>query len=68
MAVFFQSVLMGEIGVSGVMSRRVFVGSVDDDLASAEEVMSDKRVRRLPVLNKKIRVFGLISFSDMVTC
>jgi hypothetical protein len=39
MAVFFQGVPMGEIRVSGVMSRQVFVCSADDDL---EKIMSDK--------------------------
>jgi len=65
MAVFFQGVPMSEIRVSGVMSGQVFVCSADDNLASAEKTMSDKKVRRLPVINNEGRMVGLISFSDI---
>ena len=52
MAVFFQGVPMSEIRISRVMSRQLFVCPSDDDLSSAETIMSDKKVRRLPVLNE----------------
>ena len=65
MAVFFQGMPMSEIRVSRVMSRQLFVCSSDDDLSSAETIMSDKKVRRLPVLNEEGRLVGLISFSDI---
>ena len=64
-AVFFRGVPISEIRVSEVMSRQLFTCSSDDDLASAEKIMSDKKVRRLPVLNKEGRMVGLISFSDI---
>ena len=65
MAVFFHCVPMSEIRVSEAMSRQLFVCSADDELASAETIMNDKKVRRLPVLNTEGRMVGLISFSDI---
>jgi len=65
MAVFFQGVPMSAIRVAEVMSRQLVICSSDDDLSSAETIMSDKKVRRLPVLNNEGRMVGLISFSDI---
>jgi CBS-domain-containing membrane protein len=64
MAAFFQGVPIGEIKVSAVMSRQLFDCS-DDDLSAAERIMRDKKVRRLPVLNKEGRLVGLVSLSDI---
>ena len=37
----------------------------DDDLSAAERIMREKKVRRLPVLNKQGRLVGLLSISDI---
>jgi len=66
MAAFFQGAPMSEIKVSNVMSRQLFVCSSDDDLSAAENTMSEKKVRRLPVLDKQARLVGLLSLSDIV--
>jgi CBS domain-containing protein len=65
MAVFFQGAPLSEIKVSSVMSRRLFVCNSDDDLSAAEGIMSEKKVRRLPVLDKQARLVGLLSLSDI---
>jgi CBS-domain-containing membrane protein len=65
MAAFFQGAPMSEIKVSNVMSRQLFVCSSDDDLSAAENTMSEKKVRRLPVLDKQGRLVGLLPLSDI---
>ena len=47
------------------MSRQLFDCTSDDDLSAAERIMRDKKVRRLPVLNKEGRLVGLLSLSDI---
>lgn len=61
MAALFQRVPLSEIKVSAVTSRQLFVCSSDDDLAAAESVMDEKKVRRLPVLDRQGRLVGLLS-------
>jgi CBS domain-containing protein len=67
MTVFFQGVSMSEIKVSTVMSRQLFVCTADDDLSAAEQIMSEKKVRRLPVLDRQARLVGLLSLSDIAS-
>src|ERR1700686_1134535 len=49
MAAFLQGMPIGEIKVSAVMSRQLFDCTSDDDLSAAEQIMREKKVRRLPV-------------------
>jgi predicted transcriptional regulator len=65
MAAHFQGVPLSGIQISTVMSRQLFVCSSDDDLSAAERIMREKKVRRLPVLNKEGRLVGLLSLSDI---
>ena len=65
MAAFLQGMPIGEIKVSAVMSRQLFDCTSDDDLSAAEQIMREKKVRRLPVLNKEGRLVGLLSLSDV---
>jgi CBS domain-containing protein len=65
MAAFFQGAPMSEIKVSNVMSRQLFVCNSDDDLSAAESTMGEKKVRRLPVLDRQARLVGLLSLSDI---
>jgi CBS-domain-containing membrane protein len=64
-AAFSQRVPISEIKVSAVMSRQLFVCTADDDRSAAERIMSEKKVRRLPVLSKDGRLIGLLSLSDI---
>jgi CBS domain-containing protein len=65
MAAYFQGVPLSGIQVSTVMSGQLIFCSSDDDLSAAERIMREKKVRRLPVLNKQGRLVGLLSISDI---
>ena len=48
------------------MSSPVFTVSTDTDLAQACRVFEDKEVRRLPVVDSKNFVVGILSLADLV--
>jgi CBS domain-containing protein len=48
------------------MTHPVFACLVDDDVATALKTMRDRRIRRLPVLNRAGRMQGVISINDIV--
>jgi CBS domain-containing protein len=51
--------------VSDVMSERVRWVSEDDSTATAAHHMSDMQVRRLPVLNARRELVGIVSLGDL---
>ena len=53
--------------VSDVMSERVRWVSEDDSTATAAHHMSDMQVRRLPVLNARRELVGIVSLGDLAT-
>jgi CBS domain-containing protein len=65
MAAFLQGAAPSEIKVSAVMSKQLFACTSDDDLPEAEKTMSERKVRRLPVLDQQARLVGLLSLSDI---
>ena len=48
-----------------VMSKGVFYCTETADVAEAAEIMEDKKVRRLPVLNAQKRMTGILSLGDI---
>jgi len=42
--------------------------SADDDVETALQRMRDQQVRRLPVVDERMRLQGMISISDLVRC
>jgi len=56
----------GALQVSQSMSRELYCCSPDDNLASAENTMRSKQVRRLPVTDAQGRLAGIISLADLV--
>lgn len=54
-----------DIKVKDVMSKDVIIVEPEDDLDYIESIMTEKRIRHLPVVNKKVLV-GLISIGDIV--
>ena len=56
---------LGTTKVKEVMTREVIACSPEDDLEYIEQVMTDKRIRHLPVIDNK-RLVGLISIGDVV--
>ena len=57
--------LLPSTPVADVMTTDVVVGLVDDDLAYAMAIMTNNRLRHLPVLDKAALV-GIVSIGDLV--
>jgi CBS domain-containing protein len=53
------------VAASEVMSSPVFSITADQDLAKSCKTFSDKEVRRLPVVDKKNHVIGILSLADL---
>jgi CBS domain-containing protein len=53
------------ITVSEVMTRRLYSCSPDADVGEALEIMRDKQVRRLPVIDAKGKLRGILSLDDV---
>jgi CBS domain-containing protein len=55
-----------EIYVDEIMSDRIAVCSTDDDVRDALRLMARNEVRRLPVVDERDRLQGIISIDDIV--
>lgn len=51
--------------IADIMSKAVAYCFDDDELAAAVHLMEKNRVRRLPVLDRKERLAGILSLSDV---
>ncbi len=56
---------LSDLQVRGAMSARVVSVSPGDPLERAEALMQEHQVRRLPVLDARGRLLGLLSLSDL---
>ncbi len=65
MAAFFQGQPLSNIPVSTAMSKQLYFCRPDDDLATAEAIMREHQVRRLPVLDSNRRIVGLLALNDL---
>jgi CBS domain-containing protein len=54
-----------EIRIGDVMSRDLVIGTLEDDVESVMHVMTQKRIRHLPILEKGY-VAGMVSIGDLV--
>ncbi|NEQ51057.1 MAG: CBS domain-containing protein [Leptolyngbya sp. SIO3F4] len=52
--------------VADVMSRKVTLVQVDDDLQRAAQLMHDKQIRRLVVVDDNRQVIGILTRGDIV--
>ena len=52
--------------VADVMSRKVTLVKTDDDLQRAAQLMHDKQIRRLVVVDADSRVIGILTRGDIV--
>lgn len=66
MAGCFQDARLGDLPVAKTMSKEVFSCRPNDSIQTAEKLMRQHQVRRLPVIPANGRVLGLISFNDIV--
>jgi CBS domain-containing protein len=55
----------GTTTVREVMSKRVLYCFENDDVQRAAEVMAERQVRRLPVLNRDKRLVGIVALADL---
>jgi CBS domain-containing protein len=55
----------GDLAVKEIMTRKVIIGNSDDTLDYVESVMTENRVRHLPIISEK-RLVGIISIGDVV--
>jgi len=53
------------IPISDVMARQVFSCHVNDSLGAAERLMSEKQIRRVPIVDGDNRPVGLLSLNDV---
>jgi CBS domain-containing protein len=65
MAAYTQGVTLHALRVDSAMASNVISCSPEDELAEAEELMRQNKVRRLPVLAENGKLAGILSLSDI---
>jgi len=55
----------GSLAIKEIMTRNVIIGDAEDSIDYVESVMTENRVRHLPILSDK-RLIGIISIGDVV--
>ena len=65
MAAYTKGRALSEISVDSAMARQVHSCSADDDVGSALKSMRELGVRRLPVVDKRGHVEGILSVDDI---
>ena len=53
------------ISISDTMSNQVFSCSAEDSLETAGQLMADRQVRRLPIVDSENRPIGVLSLNDI---
>lgn len=65
MAAYTQGLRLDDIPVSSAMANQVFSCTADQSLTDAEHLMSEKQVRRVPIIDGHNRPVGLLSLNDV---
>lgn len=65
MAAWSRGQSLSDIQVQDAMARRVFSVWADDSIEVAVDLMHEKRLRRLPVVDSEERLVGILSLSDL---
>ena len=52
--------------ISRVMSKNVLTVSENDDIDSAAKIMSKNKIKRLPVIDEKGKIKGIITATDLI--
>jgi CBS domain-containing protein len=65
MAAYTQGRPLWTIPVETAMSKTVVTCHADDNVSTAEMVMREAKVRRLPVVNHEGKLVGLLSLTDL---
>ncbi len=53
------------VTVKQVMTSELIIGEAEDDIERVEAIMTENRIRHLPILSQK-RLVGIISIGDVV--
>jgi CBS domain-containing protein len=65
MGVYTQGLSLHALRAQDVMSKPVVSCAPDDDLLTAEKLMRDNKIRRLPVCDLAGKLVGILSLSDL---
>jgi CBS domain-containing protein len=65
MAAYTQGKPLGQIAVTSAMSKQVMACHAGDAIETAERLMRDRKIRRVPVLDQEDRVAGVVSMNDI---
>ena len=65
MAAYTQGKALSAIPVTTAMSKQVIASHANDEIESAEALMRDNQIHRVPVLDGDARVEGVISMNDL---
>jgi CBS domain-containing protein len=65
MAAYFQGVPLASIGIVHVMTRGVCTCRASDDVGTAERLMRERQVNRLPVVDEQDALVGMLSLCDL---
>ncbi|MEM5815274.1 MAG: CBS domain-containing protein [Candidatus Aenigmatarchaeota archaeon] len=57
---------VGKLKVKDLMTKRVFCVKPEDTIEEAARIMSEKDVKRLPVVDEEGKLIGIISRSDIL--
>lgn len=66
MAAFIQGKSLKDIPVASAMSRRLITCADDDTTSSVEAMMREHQIRRVPVVDGRGRLVGIVSLNDIV--
>jgi CBS domain-containing protein len=65
MAAYFQGAPLSQIPLESCMTQGLAVVRPEDDLARAERLMSDRQVKRVPVIDDNGLLVGILSLGDV---
>lgn len=65
MAAYTRGALLTDMTVASTMATTVFACRAGDDIESAERLMADHQIHRVPVVDDERRPVGIISVSDV---
>lgn len=61
-----EEVDLNSVACGDVMSREMVTAAEDDEVLQTIELMRDRGIRRIPVVNRRGELQGILSFDDLV--
>jgi CBS domain-containing protein len=65
MAAYFRDRTLSDIRVHEAMASSIVACKPEDDVKTAERLMRDNQIRRLPVIDREGRLLGVLSVNDL---